>query len=293
MQKITPHLWLDRRSRDALAFYAGAFENSRVIRSATLGNTPSGSVEIVILQLAGQTFQFLLAGPEFKFTPAVSFLVSCATTAEAEALWKRFSEGGQVLMPFASYPFSELYGWCQDRHGLSWQVMFVSGREIQQKITPMLMFIGANCGRAEEAILFYTSLFPDSAVGHLVRYGAGEIPETEGTVKYGAFSLAGQNFVVMDSARAHPFAFNEAISLMVRCNNQQEVDRLWTALSADPRAEQCGWLKDRYGLSWQIVPRVMDDMMQRGTPEQMARVTQAFLKMKKFDIATLQRAFDK
>jgi predicted 3-demethylubiquinone-9 3-methyltransferase (glyoxalase superfamily) len=292
MQKITPHLWLDRRSRDALALYTGAFEHSRVISSATLGNTPSGAVEIVILQLAGQTFQFLLAGPEFKFTPAVSFLVSCATTAEAEALWKRFSEGGQVLMPLASYPFSELYGWCQDRHGLSWQVMFVSGREIQQKITPMLMFIGANCGRAEEAMLFYTSLFPDSAVGHLVRYGAGEIPETEGTVKYGAFSLAGQNFVVMDSARAHPFGFNEAISFMVRCENQQEVDRLWTALSADPRAEQCGWLKDRYGLSWQIVPRVMDDMMQRGTPEQMARVTQAFLKMKKFDIATLQLAFD-
>jgi len=292
MQKITPHLWLDRRSRDALALYAGAFENSRVIRSTTLGNTPSGTVEIVILQLAGQTFQFLLAGPEFKFTPAVSFLLSCATTAEAEALWKRFSEGGQVLMPFASYPFSELYGWCQDRHGLSWQVMFVSGREIQQKITPMLMFIGANCGRAEEAMLFYTSLFSDSAVGHLVRYGAGEIPETEGTVKYGAFALAGQNFVVMDSVRAHPFAFNEAISFMVRCENQQEVDRLWTALSADPRAEQCGWLKDRYGLSWQIVPRVMDDMMQRGTPEQMARVTQAFLKMKKFDIATLQLAFD-
>ena len=292
MQKITPHLWLNRRSRDALALYTGAFENSRVISSATLGNTPSGAVEIVILQLAEQTFQFLLAGPEFKFTPAVSFLVSCATTAEAEALWNRFSEGGQVLMPFASYPFSELYGWCQDRHDLSWQVMFVSGREIQQKITPMLMFIDANCGRAEEAMLFYTSLFPDSAVGHLVRYGAGEIPETEGTVKYGAFSLAGQNFVVMDSARAHPFGFNEAISFMVRCENQQEVDRLWTALSADPRAEQCGWLKDRYGLSWQIVPRVMDDMMQRGTPEQMARVTQAFLKMKKFDITTLQLAFD-
>ena len=156
----------------------------------------------------------------------------------------------------------------------------------------MLMFIGANSGKAEEAMLFYTSLFRDSACGHLVRYGAGEIPEIERTVKFGAFSLAGQNFVVMDSARAHAFAFNEAISFMVRCEDQQEVDRFWAALSADPRAEQCGWLKDRYGLSWQIVPRAMDEMMQRGSPEQMARVTQAFLKMKKFDIATLQRAYD-
>jgi predicted 3-demethylubiquinone-9 3-methyltransferase (glyoxalase superfamily) len=293
MQKITPHLWFDRRSRDALALYTGAFENSRVKSSTTLGNTPSGSVEIVVLELAGQTLQCLFAGPEFKFTPAVSFLAACATKEETEALWNRLSEGGNILMPFASYPFSELYGWCQDRYGLSWQVMFVSGREIEQKITPTLMFTGANCGKAEEAMRFYTSLFPDSAVGHVARYGAGEIPETEGTVKYGAFTLAGQNFVVMDSARAHPFAFNEAISFIVRCEDQQEVDRYWAALSADPSAEQCGWLKDRYGLSWQIVPNAMDEMMKRGSPEQMARVTQAFLKMKKFDIATLQRAFDK
>lgn len=292
MQKITPHLWFDRRSGDAIALYTGAFENSRVVSSTILGDTPSGRVEIVALELAGQIFQCLFAGPEFKFTPAVSFLVSCATAEEAQALWNRFSEGGQVLMPFTSYPFSELYGWCQDRFGLSWQVMFVSGREIQQRITPMLMFIGANSGKAEEAMLFYTSLFRDSACGHLVRYGAGEIPEIERTVKFGAFSLAGQNFVVMDSARAHAFAFNEAISFMVRCEDQQEVDRFWVALSADPRAEQCGWLKDRYGLSWQIVPKAMDEMMQRGSPDQMARVTQAFLKMKKFDIATLQRAFN-
>lgn len=291
MQKITPHLWFDRGSRDAIALYTGAFANSRLISSKMLGDTPSGAVEVVVLELAGQTFQCLFAAPEFKFTPAVSLLVSCATMEEAQALWNRFSEGGQVLMPFTSYPFSELYGWCEDRYGLSWQVMFVSGREIQQKITPMLMFIGANSGKAEEAMLFYSSLFPNSAAGHLVRYGAGEIPEIEGTVKFGAFALAGQNFVVMDSARAHAFAFNEATSFMVRCENQQEVDRFWAALSADPRAEQCGWLKDRYGLSWQIVPRAMDEMMQRGSPEQMARVTQAFLKMKKFDIATLQRAF--
>jgi len=292
MQKITPHLWFDRRSRDALALYTGAFENSRVKSSATLANTPSGSVEIVVLELAGQPFQCLFAGPEFKFTPAVSFLVACATREETETLWGRLSANGKILMPFAAYPFSELYGWCLDRYGLSWQVMFVSGREIEQKITPMLMFIGPNCGKAEEAMLFYTSLFPDSAIGHLARYGAGEIPETEGTVKYGAFTLAGQTLVVMDSARAHPFAFNEAISFMVHCADQQEVDRLWAALSADPRAEQCGWLKDRYGLSWQIVPNMMDEMMQRGSPEQMARVTQAFLKMKKFDIAKLQSAFD-
>lgn len=292
MQKITPHLWFDRQARDAVALYTSAFENSRVTTSVTLGDTPSGTVEIVILELAGQTFQLLFAGPEFRFTPAVSFLAECRTVPETEALWAKLSAQGQVLMPFGAYPFSELYGWVQDRFGLSWQVMFASGREIEQKITPMLMFTGANRGKAEEAMLFYTALFAESAVGHVARYGAGEVAESADTAKYYAFTLAGQHFAALDSARAHDFTFNEAVSFMLRCADQQEIDRTWAALSVDPESGQCGWLKDRYGVSWQVVPALMDEMMTRGSPEQIARVTRAFLKMKKFDIAALQRAYD-
>ncbi len=95
----------------------------------------------------------------------------------------------------------------------------------------------------------------------------------------------------MDSAREHPFAFNEAISFLIPCETQAEIDYFWDKLSADPRAEQCGWLKDRYGLSWQVWPTAMGDMMAKGTPEQIARVTQAFLPMKKFELATLQEAY--
>ncbi len=292
MQKITPHLWFDRQARDAVALYTSAFANSRVRASVTLGNTPSGAVEIVILELAGQTFQLLFAGPEFRFTPAVSFLSECGTVPETEALWAKLSDQGQVLMPLGAYPFSDLYGWVQDRYGLSWQVMFASGREIQQKITPMLMFTGANSGKVEEAILYYTSLFPESAVGHVARYGAGEVSDSNSKANYYAFTLAGQHFAALDSTQAHDFTFNEAVSFMLRCTDQQEIDRYWAALSADPASGQCGWLKDRYGLSWQIVPALMDEMMTRGSPQQIARVTQAFLKMKKFDIAALQRAYD-
>ena len=96
----------------------------------------------------------------------------------------------------------------------------------------------------------------------------------------------------MDSAREHDFGFNEAISFIVSCETQEEIDHYWESLSADPEAEQCGWLKDRFGLSWQVVPSAMDEMLGNGTKEQIARVTEAFLQMKKFDIAELQRAYE-
>jgi predicted 3-demethylubiquinone-9 3-methyltransferase (glyoxalase superfamily) len=96
----------------------------------------------------------------------------------------------------------------------------------------------------------------------------------------------------MDSARMHDFGFNEAVSLIVNCKDQEEIDYYWEKLSAVPEAEQCGWLKDKYGVSWQVTPVEMDEMMRKGSKEQVARVTQAFLKMKKFDVAELRRAYD-
>jgi predicted 3-demethylubiquinone-9 3-methyltransferase (glyoxalase superfamily) len=99
-------------------------------------------------------------------------------------------------------------------------------------------------------------------------------------------------FAAMDSAHAHNFTFNEAISFMVYCDSQEEIDYYWEELSADPKAEQCGWLKDTYGLSWQIVPTVMDKMLSHNDPKKTARVTEAFLKMKKFDIAKLEEAYE-
>jgi predicted 3-demethylubiquinone-9 3-methyltransferase (glyoxalase superfamily) len=96
----------------------------------------------------------------------------------------------------------------------------------------------------------------------------------------------------MDSAHKHDFAFNEAVSLLVQCDSQAEIDDYWGKLSAVPEAEQCGWLKDKYGVSWQIAPTAMEEMMSQGTPEQIERVTQAFLPMKKFDLAKLQAAYE-
>jgi predicted 3-demethylubiquinone-9 3-methyltransferase (glyoxalase superfamily) len=199
---------------------------------------------------------------------------------------------GMALMELGEYPFSEKYGWTQDRYGLSWQVMFMGDRKIIQKITPMLMFVGKQCGKAEEAINFYTSVFRDARVGDIARYGKGQEPDKEGTVAHAAFTLEGKEFAAIDSAHEHPFTFNEAISFMVHCDTQADIDYYWKKLSADPKAEQCGWLKDRYGLSWQIVPTAMDEMLRDRDEKKIARVTKAFLGMKKFDIDALRRAYE-
>lgn len=290
MPKITPHLWFDTEAVEAAEFYTAALPDSKVTNVTTIHDTPSGDTDIVSFELMGQPFQAISAGPLFRFTPAVSFAIACATTEEVDALWARLSEGGTALMPLDAYPFSERYGWTEDRYGLSWQIMFAEERG-DQRITPTLMFVGDVRGKAEEAIGFYTSVFPDSEIGPLVRYGEGEEPDEQGTIKYAGFVLDGQGFAAMDSARVDA-GFNEAISFLVSCENQEEIDHYWDRLSAVPEAEQCGWLKDAYGFSWQIVPSDMDAMMATGSEEQVARVTEAFLKMKKFDLAELRRAYE-
>jgi predicted 3-demethylubiquinone-9 3-methyltransferase (glyoxalase superfamily) len=292
MEKITPHLWFDKEAKEAARLYTSIFDGSEIKDVTTLQSTPSGDVDVVTVSLSGQEFTLLSAGPLFKFTPAVSFLVACKTKEEVDMLWEKLSPGGKALMELGQYPFSERYGWTEDEFGLSWQLMCMGDRPITQKITPTILFVGAQSGRAEEAIGFYTSVFHDAKVGDIMRYGKGEDPEKEGTLKHASFMLEGEGFAAMDSARKHDFAFNEAISFIVHCTTQEEVDYYWEKLSADPKAEQCGWLKDKFGLSWQIVPTAMDAMFKAKDKEKMARVTQAFLKMKKFDIAELQRAFD-
>lgn len=291
MQKIIPHLWFDTEANAAAKLYASIFPDSTIINQQILSGTPSGDVETVHFTLCGQEFMAISAGPLFTFNPAISFHVKCQTKDEVDEMWQRLSVGGKILMELGAYPFSQRYGWLQDQYGVSWQLIYTEG-DFSQRITPVLMFTNTACGKAEEAVAFYASLFPPGKAQVLARYGQGEEPDQEGTVKYASYTLAGQEFGAMDSARGHTFSFNEAISLIVNCDDQAEIDYYWAKLSAVPAAEQCGWLKDKYGVSWQIVPRAMNEMMSTGTPEQLARVIKAFLSMKKFDVAALRQAYD-
>ncbi len=297
-QKIVPHLWYDNEAKEAAEFYASIFPDSQITNITTLYDTPSGNCDVVSFEFWGQKFMAISAGPLFKFNPSVSFIVNFDPSREKDArekineVWNKLSEGGKALMPLDKYPFSERYGWIQDKYGLSWQLILTNPEgEERPTIVPSILFVGDKCGKAEEAINFYLSVFKNSKQGLIARYPKGMEPDKEGTIMFSDFMLENQWFAVMDSAREHKFSFNEAISFMVYCNTQEEIDYYWEKLSAVPEAEQCGWLKDKYGVSWQIVPREMDEMMRKGTPEQITRVTQAFLKMKKFDLAELQKAY--
>ncbi len=292
MQKITAHLWFDKEAKEAAAFYTRVF-GGKVKSSTVIYDTPSGDCDIVTIDLRGNEFMLISAGPYFKFNPSISFLVVCSSAEEVDGLWGDLSKGGKPLMELGEYPFAQRYGWVADKYGLSWQIMFMKGYKSKQKIIPTLMFVGNVCGRAEEAIKFYASLFNNSKMGdNAMRYGKGEEPDKEGTIKHAGFTLEGQEFAAMDSAHTHNFNFNEAVSLMVHCDTQKEIDHYWNKLSAVKESEQCGWLKDRFGVSWQIVPNIMDKMMGSKDKEKIERVTQAFLKMKKFDIKKLEEAYE-
>ncbi len=298
-QKIVPHLWFDKEAKEAANFYCSVFPDAKITSSMTLHDTPSGDCDVVTFTLSGHRFTAISAGPFFKFNPSVSFILNFDPSKDKQArenldaLWAKLSQGGTTLMPLQQYPFSERFGWVQDKYGLSWQLILSNASgEDRPFITPSLMFVGAVCGKAEEASDFYLSIFSNTKRGITARYPNGMEPDKEGTIMYTDFMLNGQWFAAMDSAPMHGLAFNEAVSFMVSCDTQEEIDYFWYRLSAVPESEQCGWLKDKYGLSWQIVPAVMDKMMQDQDRERLDRVTQAFLKMSKFDLAALQGAYD-
>lgn len=305
MQKITPHLWFDKEAKEAARFYTSVFPDSRVINTTVLHDTPTGDCDVVSFELSGQKFMSISAGPLFTFNPSVSFIVNFdpllfkgSSSPEKEArkaigmAWEKLSEGGTVLMPIDQYPFSERYGWIQDKFGLSWQLILTNPEgEPRPSVLPSLMFGGDNAGRAEEAINFYLSVFKDSKMGQAHRYGPDQLPDKEGTIMFADFMLEKSWFAAMDSAREHNANFNEAVSFMVSCRTQKEIDYYWEKLSSVPEAEQCGWLKDKFGLSWQIVPEAMGEMMADKDLRRVARVTEAFLRMKKFDLAELEHAY--
>ena len=300
-QKIIPNLWFDHESEEAAEFYTSLFADSKIgtkIRYTDAGKEihaqETGSVMTVEFELAGLKIVALNGGPLFKFTPAISFYVTCESEFEVDKLWNALLNGGQVLMPLEKYDWSEKYGWVQDKYGLSWQISLGKMEDVGQKVVPLLMYVNEK-GRAEEAIKFYTSVFDDSEIVGILKYGPNE-DQPEGNVMHAQFKLNGEVFMAMDT---HPkyaeFNFSEAISLLIDCYSQEEIDHFWENLKegGDPKAQVCGWLKDKYGLSWQVAPAILNEMMQDPDPAKVARVTDCFMKMKKMDINELQRVYNK
>lgn len=300
MQRIVPNIWLNDTAEAAAELYMSAFPDTKVLSTSRYPDAgkeihghDEGKVLTIVLGLNGYRMLLLNGGPNFTPNPSLSFFYNGDTKEIIDAAWAKLAEGGKVLMELGEYPFSEYYGWVEDKYGVSWQLMLAPPLPLNQRIVPALLFTGEVAGKAQEAMDFYIATFEGSTKGTLAPYGEGMEPEVAGTLSYGEFMLFGnEKLVVMDSARDHKFAFTEGVSLAVTVDDQATIDQYWSALSAVPEAEACGWLKDKYGVSWQIVPSVLEEYLTSGTPEQSAHVTNAFMQMKKFDIAALKAAFD-
>ncbi|MBO1219343.1 MULTISPECIES: VOC family protein [Mammaliicoccus] len=292
-QRIVPHLWFDNEAQEAVDYYMQTFPESEIISDVTFTDTPSGDAKQLTFNIFGYKFMAINAGPYFTKNPSISFTVlfNQSEAALLDKVWTALAHNGKIMMELDTYDFSEKYGWLEDQFGVSWQLL-ITDQPFDDRIRPSFMFINNNVGRAEEAINYYTSVFKNSGDISKFYYPEGMDPDKPDTLAHAEFKLEDQYFVALDSAHKHEFNLNEGISLMLFLEDQQEIDYYWDKLSTVPEAEQCGWVKDQFGVSWQIVPKIMDQMAEEGTPEQISNVTKAFLKMKKFDVETLIKAYE-
>jgi len=280
---IYPCVWFNDNGSEAAKFYCGIFPNTSV-------TADTGMVQM--LSVNEQKLMFLTAGTQFKPNPSISFLIANEDENETERLYHALEEGGVALMPLESYPFSKKYGWVKDKYGITWQLYTGTKGNTDQYFTPTLMFVGANNGRAEEAIDYYKNLFPNSAVEGVMHYSDGEENETPENIQHAQFSINGYTLACMDSSLDHKFNFDEGISITVMTNNQEETDHYWDHFTKEGGEESmCGWCKDKFGVSWQIVPKQLLALgINNKDKEKGQKVFQAMLKMKKIIIADLEEA---
>lgn len=279
MQKnVYPCLWFDGKAKEAAGFYCSLFRNSKIT---------SENPMVVIWELNGLKVMGLNGGPQFKMNPSISLFVLCENQDETRKLWAKLTDGGKAMMALDRYPWSDLYGWVQDKYGFTWQVSVVYKAGDPMKVTPSFLFTDKYFGKAEAAMKLYTSVFKNSSISNLTLYPKGDV--NEGKVMYAEFMLNNYPLIAMDGPGTHNYVFSEGISFVVECANQEEIDHYWEKLTANGGTESmCGWLKDPYGVWWQIVPAVLGKLM--SDEAKAPKVMQAFLKMKKFNIAELENA---
>ena len=296
MQRIVPNFWFDHQAEEAIEFYCSVFKDNKINATLHYPKTKeegladfqkdlAGKVLTIDFEISGYKFVAINADTTFKPTPSISFFYTCDTKVEMDELWEKLSAGGQTLMELEEYPFSKYYGWVQDKFGYSWQLILNNPEgEKRPKIVPSLMFTKERNGQAEDAMKFYTSVFKEYEISKNHNYYPSDMPDRTGKISYADIRLFNQWFAVMDGGIDHDFNFSPALSLMVKCKDQDEIDYYWEKLSANPNFEQCGWLEDKYGVSWQIVPENIDELIR------LPGAYKRMMTMKKLDIAGLQEA---
>ncbi|MBB4805769.1 putative 3-demethylubiquinone-9 3-methyltransferase (glyoxalase superfamily) [Chryseobacterium defluvii] len=282
---IFPCLWYDGDAKQSADFYCHIFD----------GKITADTPMVINIDLFGQKLMLLNGGPHFKKNPSISFMVICETEDEVQQYWDQLLDGGVALMALDSYSWSKKYGWVKDKYGVTWQ-LFLGEKASGQKIIPTLMFIHQNNGKAMEAMELYTRTFPNSKIGNVLEYGQGaeghDIPEPAENVQHAHFVIDNYSVFCMDNSYDHPFDFSEGISMVVMTDDQEQTDHYWNTLVSDGgRESMCGWLKDKFGLSWQIVPKRLIQLMSDSDQEKAQKVVKAMLKMQKIIVKDLEEAY--
>lgn len=273
--KIYPCIWFDGNAGEAASYYCTLFDHS-YIRT----ETPM----VVVFDIEGMRFMGLNGGPLYKPNPTVSFFMTFKSQERLDKAWKGLSAGGKIMMPLDLYEWSPLYGWVEDRYGVSWQLTMADPDAGAQPVIPALMFVGEQFGKGEEALRHYSRIFGSSGTPFIYRYPDSETLQA-GKIAHAKFNLLGQEFILMDSGLFHDHTFTEGISLVIECQDQDEIDHYWNELSRGGSEGKCGWLKDTFGLSWQVVPAILPELM--SDPEKAEGVMRAFRQMTKFEINKL------
>ena len=301
MQKVVPNIWCNGNAEEAGAFYAEALplaDSAVASRYPTAGlpdfqAAMAGEPLVVNVTVDGYRIALINAGPEFAPNPSISLVLNFDPNhigdarAVMDETWRKLTIGGKIRMPLGEYPFSDRFGWVEDRYGVSWELNLPGDDEAGDSrpfVTPALLFGGPVQNRAGEALEKYLTLVPGSRRGLTVAFDQEVGPAHADALAHADFTIGGDWVAVQDAGAEQDFSFSPGLSLQLNCADQDELDRVWTVLSAVPEAEQCGWCVDEFGVSWQVIPGGLED--QELTPE----VYAAMLSMKKIDIAALEAA---
>ncbi|WP_449460991.1 VOC family protein [Streptococcus suis] len=276
MQTIIPHLWYNTEAKEAVEFYVDLF-GGKIDWTYTITDTPSGDSDLIQFQLGDMTLAAISAGPYFKLNESMSLMVNVASKDEVTRLYQALSEGGRILMPLGEYPFSPYYVWLEDRFGLSWQLSYAPDLDKPYQFDICLLFSQEQVGLVQLILDYYKDKLPQASVGQLSYYGEGEATVATAKLNYAELFIGDQKIIVMDHGYGGEASFNEAFSLMVYVDSQEEAESWYEKVSAVPEAEICGWVKDQFGISWQIVPRILMEAYDTANPEKVKAVNAAVM----------------
>ena len=286
-QNTLVNLWFKGEDlKKAVDKYTKIFDNSKILRSVNFDTPFDTTADCIEFALGGRVFQAINAEPAFEFNNSFSLVVMCPTQKDLNSKWEKLiSNGGKVVMPLDKYDFAESYGWLVDEFGLSWQVFLDGKMPFDFEIVPSLLYPK---GKAKEALEFYATVFTDFRI-NFVDY----LDEEKNNIIFSCFTINDSDYFTSDNLLGQDLPFNESTSIMIECDTQEEIDYYWDKLSADKDGGQCGWTKDRFGLSWQIIPKYINEVFFDQDKEKYNKILSAMFEMKKIDLEKLKEAAEK